>query len=151
MLLGRVALDFVIHPINEDWENPASLYISVATFSYRIPAIMKSKERLCSSVTFQKRRNLFRSFLPPVDSLSCLVGQIVFLFHPWLCSLFLPLISSFSFLQVTQVHVERDLQDGKGKVGVDDHILILQVTNARLKSWVHDEDCLGRKVRCKRE
>lgn len=37
------------------------------------------------------------------------------------------------------------------KVGVDDHVLILQVTNARLKSWVHDEDCLGRKVRCKRE
>ena len=41
------------------------------------------------------------------------------------------------------MHVERDLQDGKGKVGVDDHVLILQVTNARLKSWVHDEDCLG--------
>ena len=37
------------------------------------------------------------------------------------------------------------------KVGVDDHVLMLQVTNARLKSWVHDEGCLGRKVRRKRE
>ena len=27
------------------------------------------------------------------------------------------------------------------KVGVDDHVLMLQLTSARLKSWVHDEDC----------
>lgn len=47
--------------------------------------------------------------------LPVILFALVFLFHPWLCSLFLPLISSFSFLQVTQVHVERDLQDGKGE------------------------------------
>lgn len=40
---------------------------------------------------------------------------------------------------------------GREKAGVDGNVLILQVTNARLKSWVHNEDCLGRKVICKRE
>lgn len=57
----------------------------------------------------------FFFFFFSLTLLPVILFALVFLFHPWLCSLFLPLISSFSFLQVTQVHVERDLQDGKGE------------------------------------
>lgn len=67
----------VIHSLNEDQENPASLYISAAIFSYRTSRhnnVQRNNLFLC--VTFQKRRNLSRSFFcHPVDILSCLVGQ----------------------------------------------------------------------------
>lgn len=66
---------------------------------------------------------------------------------PSSCPWFLP----FPFFKSPKCMLRGICRMGREKVGVDDHVLILQVTNARLKSWVHDEDCLGRKVRCKRE
>ena len=45
-------------------------------FPTEIPALMKSKERICSSVSLFKREEIFSGvFCHPVDSLSCLVGQ----------------------------------------------------------------------------
>lgn len=61
-----------------------------------------------------------------------------------------PLPSSFSYLQVTQVHAGRDLQDGKGEGQVDGNVLILQVTIARLKFSVNDESVWERRKMQKR-